>query len=206
MFSGIVELQGRLLKRNIQGKRVALTFQSRAWKTCPKRGESIAVDGVCLTVVGVPTKTRFKVQVVHETLIQTTLSQLKVRDSVNLERSLKWGERIGGHFVLGHVDAVGHIINKKGRGKSFILEIMVPSELMQQVVPKGSIAVNGVSLTIQSLKQRSIKVAIVPHTAKCTSLGKKKKGNKVNLEIDVIAKHLARLVKPSKQMADAFCS
>ncbi len=195
MFSGIVEKRGTLVRKKQEGARIALTFQA-AWGKPLKRGESVSVNGVCLTVTKCPKSNQFTVQAVPETLQQTTLGSLKVREAVNLERSLKWGERIGGHFVLGHVDGVGKVIKRKGRGKNFSIEIEVPSEVMQHLVLKGSVAVDGISLTIQQLKSHSIIIAIIPHTAKVTGLGRKKVGDQVNLEADVIAKHLARLVHP----------
>lgn len=200
MFSGIIERQGKLIREERQGKQIALTFESQAWDKPLKRGESISVNGVCLTVTRLPKKNRFAVQAVPETLAQTTLGRLRLRELVNLERSLKWGERIGGHFVLGHVDGVGRVLRKKIHGKSFALWIEVPQAVMQHLVPKGSIAIDGVSFTIQKISGRTITVAVIPHTAKVTTVGRKKRGDLVNLEADVIAKHLARLVQsPSSQ-------
>jgi len=204
MFSGIIERQGKLVKKTQQGKMLSLTFQSKAWDKPIKRGESISVNGVCLTAVGRPQGNRFTVQVVPETLLQTTLANLRVRDAVNLERSLKWGERVGGHFVLGHVDGVGRIVRRRMQGKGVLMQIEIPSSVGQHLVPKGSVALDGVSLTLQKLSNRSFTIAIVPHTAKNTTLGKKKKGDQVNLEADVIAKHLARLVNPPRSFADAI--
>lgn len=198
MFSGIVEKRGTLVAKKQEGKRIALAFKSSKWDRPLKKGESVAVNGVCLTVTQLLRDNRFVVQAVPETLAQTTLGWLKLRDSVNLERSLKWGERIGGHFVLGHVDGVGKIIRKKGRGKNFSIEIEVPNAISQHLVPKGSIAVDGISLTIQELFAHKISIAIIPHTAKTTGLGKKSVGDFVNLEADVIAKHLARWVNAGR--------
>lgn len=195
MFSGIIERQGKLIRKGRQGKQIALTFETRGWEKPLKRGESISVNGVCLTVVSFPVKNRFTVQVVSETLAQTTIGDLRLNDAVNLERSLKWGERIGGHFVLGHIDGVGRVLRKISHGKSFALQIEAPPRVMENVVPKGSIALDGVSLTIQKISGCSIAIAIIPHTAKTTTLGRKKRGDFVNLEADVIAKHLALLVQ-----------
>jgi len=193
----MIERQGRLVKKQRQGKQLTLTFSSKGWAKPLKRGESIAVNGVCLTVAGHPVRDRFQVNVVSETIEQTTIGSLRIREAVNLERSLKWGERIGGHFVLGHVDGVGRIVRRKGRGHSFSLVIEVPNAVVQFLVPKGSIAVDGVSLTLQKLSDRTLTIAVVPHTAKYTTIGKKKLGDRVNLEADVIAKHLAHIVTPA---------
>lgn len=194
MFSGIVEKQGVLVRKKREGRRLVFTFQTTPWGRPLKRGESIAVNGVCLTAVQLPKKSQFKVEAVPETLAQTTLNDLCVRDKVNLERSLKWGERISGHFVLGHVDGIGRVIRRKGKGKNFVLEIGVSPQIHQHLVPKGSVAVDGISLTIQKLLPESMEIAVIPHTAKATNLGRKKVGDRVNLEADVIAKHLARWI------------
>lgn len=195
MFSGIVQRKGKLIRRQKEGSRIALTFESEPWEKPLKRGESISVSGVCLTVSAFQ-KNRFTVQAVPETLAVTTLGSLQLRESVNLERSLKWGERIGGHFVLGHVDGAGHVVRKLGRGHNFTLEIEVPPSVVQLLVPKGSIAVDGISFTIQKISGRIVSIAVIPHTAKATTIGNKKPGDRVNLEADVVAKHLARLVQP----------
>ena len=197
MFSGIVQKQGRLIRKEREGKQTVFTFEMQAWDKPLKRGESISVNGVCLTVAAPPRKNQFKVQAVPETIAQTTLHQLTLRELVNLERSLKWGERIGGHFVLGHVDGVGRVLRKQTRGKSSALQIETPPSVIQLLVPKGSIAIDGVSLTIQKISGRTIAVAVIPHTAKTTTLGRKKCGDPVNLEADVIAKHLVHLVQPA---------
>ena len=198
MFSGIVERQGKLVRKDRQGKRLTLTFETlRKWDKPLKRGESIAVSGVCLTVVAISRNNWFTVQAVPETLAQTTLESLSLNEIVNLERSLKWGERIGGHFVLGHVDGVGRIARRHLKRNNLTLEIEVPPMLAQYLVSKGSVAVDGISLTVQKILGRKISIAVIPHTAKTTTLGKKKEGAKVNLEADVIAKNLALLVEPS---------
>ena len=194
MFSGIIEKCGTLVRKRREGNCLALTFQTTLWDKPLKRGESISVNGVCLTATRFPKRNQFTVQAVPETLAQTTLVDLNLREVVNLERSLKWGERIGGHFVLGHVDGIGRIIKRKGRGKNFALQIETPPSILQHLVVKGSIAVDGVSLTIQKLLAHSVIVAVIPHTARATNLGRKQTGDRVNLEVDVIAKHLARWV------------
>jgi riboflavin synthase len=201
MFSGIVETQGKLIRKQAEKKHMTFTFEAKGWEGPLKRGESVSVNGVCLTVVEMSPKNQFSVQAVPETLNQTTLSHLRLKESVNLERSLKWGDRIGGHFILGHVDGVGKILKKKIHGDSFLLEIEIPASLFQNLVPKGSLAVDGISLTIQDISERSVTIAIIPHTAKATTLGQKKKGDLVNLEADVIAKHLAYLVRNSEVSA-----
>lgn len=202
MFAGIIEKFGTLVKRSEKKGKLVLTFKSSSWEKPLKRGESMSVNGVCLTITAFSKNHReFVVEAVPETVAQTTIGELRVRDKVNLERSLTWGERIGGHFVLGHVDGVGKVSRKKMHGKSFLLQIDVPDIVMQHLVPKGSIAVEGISLTIQRLLARSIEIAIIPHTAEVTTLGKLRVGDRVNLEADVIAKHLARWVQSDKKVS-----
>ena len=194
MFSGIVQNQGKLVRKERQGKQIALTFEAtHAWDKPLKKGESISVNGVCLTVTTFK-KNQFTVQAVPETLARTTIGVFPLKESVNLERSLTWGERIGGHFVLGHVDGVGRILRKKISGKSFALEIEIPSSIISFLVPSGSIAVDGISFTLQKILPHSVTIAVIPHTAKTTTIGRKKKGDFVNLESDVIAKHLVQMV------------
>lgn len=195
MFAGIIEKKGKLVRRTEQKRSLTLTFESTAWEKPLKRGESIAVNGVCLTVTKIPNPKQFVVDVVRDTLKSTALKDLKLKESVNLERSLTWGERISGHFVLGHVDGVGTIVKKTLRGKNLSLTIDVSSRIMQHFVPKGSVAVDGVSLTIQNMKEHTIEIAIIPHTAKMTTLGAKKVKDQVHLEADVIGKHLAKWVQ-----------
>ena len=198
MFSGIVETQGKLIRKQAEKKHVTFTFEVKGWEKPLKRGESISVNGVCLTAVGTPEENQFTVQAVLATLNQTTLPHLHLKEPVNLERSLKWGDRIGGHFILGHIDGIGKILKKKAQGESFLLDIEIPASLFQNLVPKGSLAVDGISLTIQHISERFVTVAVIPHTAKATTLGRKKKGDLVNLEADVVAKHLAYMVQNSE--------
>src|SRR3989338_658699 len=195
MFAGIVQQQGKLIHKKRQGKQIALTFEAqKVWDKPLKRGESISVSGVCLTLFRSPKKNQFTVQAIPETLARTAINHLSPKESVNLERSLTWGERIGGHFVLGHVDGVGRILRKTVRGQNFTLDIEVPAPLIPYLVPQGSIAVDGISFTLQKISSSSITIAVIPHTAKTTTMGRKRKGNWVNLESDVIAKHLAQMV------------
>ncbi len=199
MFAGIIERKGKLVKLEQQGKQIAFTFvTSVPWEKRLQKGESVSVNGVCLTAVSFPSRNQFVVQAVPETLAQTTLGALHVKDLVNLERSLKWGDRIGGHFVLGHVDGVGKITRKKSHGKSFVFDIELHPDMTAYLVPKGSIAIDGVSLTIQRIRGRIVSIAIIPHTAKHTILGTKKPGDLVNVEADVISKNLAQIVLASK--------
>jgi riboflavin synthase len=156
------------------------------------RGESIAVDGACLTVV----ETRgdeFLVQASEETLRRTTLGRLASGARVNLERAMRLGDRLGGHLVLGHVDAVGEVRSRASEGDALVLVFSLPAPLSPFFVEKGSVAVDGVSLTVNELSADHFTVALIPETQARTTLGKKAAGERVNLEADLIGKYVARL-------------
>lgn len=156
-------------------------------------GQSICVNGVCLTLAKKNGMTgRF--DVVGETLLRTTLGTLGAGDPVNMEHSLRLGDLLGGHLVMGHVDAVGTIVRQVRKGKNLVWHIHVPRSLGKQIAEKGSIAVDGVSLTVASVSRDSFSAALVPHTLRVTTLGRKKPGDRVNLETDILAKYVARLL------------
>ncbi len=191
MFSGIVEKVGTVVHVKQEKRSRVLGIKAGAWKGGLSCGESICVNGVCLTVRrsqgGV-----FVADVVPETLRSTTIGSWKSGERVNLERSLRLGDRLGGHFVFGHVDGVGKIENKKiGRG-GLRLKIKAPAAIIRYLVSKGSIAVDGISLTVQKVFSSGFEVAIIPHTAKQTVIGDKTVGELVNLEADMLAKFAAR--------------
>lgn len=156
-------------------------------------GHSVAVDGVCLTVTRA-TKTTIDVTAVAETLALTTLGRLRAGARVNLEAALRAGEPIGGHMVQGHVEAVGRVRAVESRGESAEMTIDAPPDLLRYVVHKGSIAVDGVSLTVASLEGAGFRVALIPHTLAATTLGERRPGDAVNLETDLIAKYVERLL------------
>lgn len=156
-------------------------------------GDSITVNGVCLTVIG-RTGGDFTADVSSETLTVTNLGSLKVGDAVNLERAVRVNSRLGGHLVSGHIDGIGRIRDRRQEDEALFLTIEIPKELSRYCVKKGSIAVDGVSLTINHVTDKDIQVAIIPHTAKATSLGLKGVGSGVNLECDLIGKYLERLL------------
>ncbi|MDD2680414.1 MAG: riboflavin synthase [Candidatus Omnitrophica bacterium] len=187
MFTGIVEELG-IVKRISHAGNVRL-IEINAVKTLAevKKGDSIAVNGVCLTAVEIK-KDYFAFEAMPETLKATGLGNLKVGDKVNLERSLKMGDRISGHFVLGHIDCVGLVRRKNYVSGNLAFEIAVPPEFIRYCLPKDSIAVDGISLTIQSKKSSTFSVYIIPHTLKNTTLSFKGASAKVNLEFDLLAK------------------
>jgi len=158
-----------------------------------KVGDSVAVDGVCLTVVKVGDGV-FSAEAVRETLQRTTLGRLKRGDRVNLERALSIGDRLGGHIMAGHVDGVGRIARREDRAGGAIFEILPPQELLRYIVPRGSVAVDGVSLTVVDVREGVFSVSIIPHTLSITTFGFKRTGDQVNIEVDLLARYLEGLL------------
>ncbi|NLO89304.1 MAG: riboflavin synthase [Clostridia bacterium] len=194
MFTGLVEEMGVMRRIQITGSSGSLSIGAHKVFEDLKIGDSIAVNGICLTVVEI-LENVFKVEVMKETFDRTALSDLKIGDKVNLERALRINDRFGGHFVSGHVDGVGIIRSFDFCENAKIFEISTEPELSKYLVSKGSIAVDGISLTIVEAKGVSFTVSIIPHTLKNTNLGLKKIGDRVNLEVDMIAKYLEKLLE-----------
>ena len=187
MFTGIVEELGKVGSRD--GSR--LRINSSVVLEGSDLGASIAVNGCCLTVVATDGSTYWDADVSEETYSRTNLGSLQAGDVVNLERPMALGERLGGHIVLGHVDAVGHVVSSAPD-----LVIRIPRDLMHLIVEKGSVTVDGISLTAFDLTADTFRVAVIPHTTAVTTLGVRKPGDAVNIEMDVLAKHVERLVEP----------
>ena len=187
MFTGIVEELGKVGSRN--GSR--LRINSTTVLEGSDLGASIAVNGCCLTVVATDGSSYWDADVSEETYSRTNLGSLQSGDVVNLERPMALGERLGGHMVLGHVDAVGHVVSPAPD-----LVIRIPRDLMHLIVEKGSVTVDGISLTAFDLTADTFRVAVIPHTTAVTTLGVRKPGDAVNIEMDVLAKHVQRLVEP----------
>ena len=186
MFTGIVEELGRVV--DVGPNRLVLTGQVVLEDA--SIGDSIAVNGCCLTLIA-QGDGQWTADVSDETLVRTNLRDVGVGDVVNLERPVRAEDRLGGHVVQGHVDAVGEVVEPAPD-----LRVRIPVELMRYCVEKGSIAVDGVSLTAYDLDDDTFRVAVIPHTAAVTTLGHKGPGATVNIEVDIIAKHLERLVAP----------
>lgn len=187
MFTGIVEELGKVGSRN--GSRLRINASTVLEGS--DLGASIAVNGCCLTVVATDGSTYWDADVSEETYSRTNLGSLQAGDVVNLERPMALGERLGGHIVLGHVDAVGHVVSSAPD-----LVIRIPRDLMHLIVEKGSVTVDGISLTAFNLTSDTFRVAVIPHTTAVTTLGVRKPGDAVNIEMDVLAKHVERLVEP----------
>ncbi|RMF90974.1 MAG: riboflavin synthase, partial [Nitrospinota bacterium] len=166
-------------------------------------GESIAVNGVCLTVVDCATAS-FQVEVSPETLRRTNLGALRVGDGVNLERALRLGDRLGGHYVTGHIDGTGTVTHKVAEGNALNYTIRTGSEILRYIVAKGSIAVDGISLTVVSVGEASFSVTIIPHTARMTTLGKKGPGDTVNIECDLLGKYVEKFLRNGRREAEGI--
>lgn len=196
MFTGIVLAKGRLTSMAERGGDLELCIDAAE---LPNEriniGDSIAVQGACLTVTR-KQGACFFADVSRETMAKTTLGELKAGSSVNLEPSLRAGDALGGHMVSGHVDALGRLRKMTEDGRSRRMEFELPTDLMRFVAPKGSICVNGVSLTVNKVEGVRFDVNVIPHTLKETTLGELRVEDKVNIEIDVVARYLDRLMLP----------
>jgi riboflavin synthase len=194
LFTGIIQSTGRVERRDPNGAGARLTVASP--KPLPELavGESIAVNGACLTVVARRGRT-FTVDVAPETLRRTTLGHLAAGARVNLERSLRVGDRLGGHIVQGHVDGVGELEAIRADGDWFAYRFKAPRALSPYLIEKGSIAVDGVSLTVFACRGPTFTVALIPHTLAETTLGERKPGDRVNLEADVLLKHIESMLR-----------
>jgi len=194
MFTGLVEALGtvRQLLPVEAGRELVIAAPGLAGETV--LGESVAINGTCLTVVQRDAET-FRFQVGPETLSRTNLGQMQPGDRVNLERSLRLGDRLGGHMVQGHIDGIGRISQRLADGAWVTLWFRCAAELTAQMVPKGSIAVDGISLTLVEVTREEFSVALIPHTLSVTTLGFKGCGDTVNLETDLLAKYVAKAVQ-----------
>lgn len=197
MFTGIVEELGTIKSMGRGAKSIKLTMGADLVLEDVKIGDSIAVNGICLTVTEF-SKSQFTVDVMAETLQRTNLGKLKAGARVNLERALRLSDRLGGHIVSGHIDGVGTIINQQQVDIALLTEIKAPPEVLKYVVKKGSVAIDGISLTVVDYSSDSFTVSLIPHTAKLTTLGFKKTGDEVNLEGDMLVKYMERLMAGKK--------
>jgi riboflavin synthase len=191
MFTGLVETLGTITTLEPIGPGVRLGVRSAVVAEGTQIGDSVAVNGCCLTVVAIAGDV-LSFEAGSETLSRTNLGKLIVGRGVNLERSLKVGDRLGGHFVTGHIDALGTLDARRAEGDWSFLWFRVPRELTRQMASKGSVAVDGVSLTLVDIEDERSSVALIPHTLGVTTLGRLAVGDAVNIETDVLAKYVAR--------------
>ena len=194
MFTGIITDLGRV-RRLRRGDLLDLAIATAFDTSAVPLGASIACSGACLTVVAVEPGA-FSVQASVETLACTTLGRWDVGTPVNLERSLRLGDEFGGHLVLGHVDGLARIVERRSEAESVRFVVEVPRGLASFIAPKGSVALDGVSLTVNELAEDHFGVNVIPHTLSCTTFGEAQPGQQMNLEIDLIARYVARLLPP----------
>lgn len=201
MFTGIVEETGSVRSVTPSDKSIRLVVRPAICGQGVKVGDSVAVNGCCLTIVKVAGRGRSRdlhFDLLLETWNRTNLKGVVPGSAVNLERSLAVGGRLGGHFVTGHIDGTGRITRWERSGQDHVLEISAPADVMRYVVFKGSIAVDGISLTVAGVKRRSFRIWIIPHTFEVTALRERKVGDEVNLEADLIGKYVGQLLEQRK--------
>ena len=196
MFTGIVEETGIVQSVKPGARSIRLTVRSKVCARGLKIGDSVAVNGCCLTVVRLTSRRRLiHFDLLRETRERTNLQFARAGSVVNLERSLPANGRLGGHFVTGHIDGLGKLIRWERAGQDHVLEIAAPPEVMRYVVFKGSIAADGVSLTVAAVAKRSFRIWIIPHTYQVTALRERQVGDAVNLEADLLGKYVEKFLK-----------
>jgi riboflavin synthase len=197
MFTGMIEGSGKLLaKRNVGGG-MAFDLEAGFDLSNPQEGESIAVNGVCLTAYNIKGR-KFTVDVSPESLSRTVLGSLSLGGSVNMERALQLSDRLGGHIVSGHVDCVATVRERQPKGDFTLFSFAFPKEFGRYIIEKGSVTINGVSLTVNSCSVDTFEVSIIPHTLQVTTLGLLTRGSKVNIEVDIIGKYVEKMLMPKE--------
>jgi riboflavin synthase len=200
VFTGLVRMIGIVAEVSPAERSRRLVLEGALAAEDLTLGASVAIDGVCLTVVAaVPEAGRFDVEAAFETLEKTTLGRKVPGDVVNLEPALRVGEPLGGHLVSGHVDGLSRLRSSSPRGEARELWIDAPPALLRFVAPKGSVCLDGVSLTVNDVDDRGFMVGIIPHTLAVTTLGRRRPGDEMNLEVDLVARYVARLLQGSSQ-------
>lgn len=195
MFTGLIEDIGIIVQLNPIPKGLSLGIESNIITDELKIGDSVAINGVCLTVTKIQ-NSQFTVDAVQETLQKSTLKTLKIGSRINLERAIRFGDRMGGHFVQGHVDGPGTIQQIKQIGSAVWFEIKILEEFDRYIIQKGSIAIDGISLTIAEKSDGVVKISVIPHTFQNTNLQLQKVGDLVNIELDMMAKYIENMVNP----------
>ena len=194
MFTGLVEDLGTVARADRRNNALVLAIKPAKLPVSELAiGESVCHDGACLTVTET-TRETFTVLAGLETLERTTLGNLRIGSRVNLERSLKLGDRLGGHWVTGHIDGTGELVARRDLGSNLVLVVRAVPALLKYIVEKGSIAIAGVSLTVNAVDAETFSIAIIPHTRDMTTLGQLAIGDRVNLETDILAKHVEKLL------------
>ncbi len=194
MFTGIIQGTGRVKGIEKTGRSGRITIITSLDLSDLKEGDSVAVDGVCLTITAI-SREGFRADLSEETLRLTTFSYKRPGDMVNLEKALRFQDRLGGHLVTGHVDGIGTVRRRERRGEGEILEVSAPKAVMEGLVRKGSVAVDGVSLTVADLSATSFSVFLIPFTLEHTTLSLRRSGDRVNIETDIIGKYVYKFLK-----------
>ncbi|HIE64705.1 MAG TPA: riboflavin synthase [Nitrospiria bacterium] len=193
MFSGIIEEMGSVHQLTRSGQAIRMIISAAKVTEGLSEGESIAVNGACLTALDIQPD-HFAVDISPETARVTNLGALKAGEAVNLERAMRLSDRLNGHLVSGHIDGIGLICAKRDEENAVILSVEAPAEILRHTIQKGSITIDGVSMTVNGLTERTLTVSMIPHTARVTTLGKKGVGTSVNLESDLIGKYVEKLL------------
>ena len=193
MFTGIIEGKGKVLRIERRGEARRLTIEFPSHLTEVQLGDSISINGACLTIVEKGNQTS-RLDLSEETIKKSVLSELKEGDTVNLERALRLNDRLGGHFVTGHIDGIGVITEKKKERDFVNLRVRAPENVSKYVVPKGSIAIDGISLTVNECRGTEILLTLIPYTLEKTTLMDKRAGDHVNLEADILGKYVEKLL------------
>ena len=198
MFTGLIEELGKVQSLTGSGESYRLTVGAKKVLQDLAIGDSVAVNGACLTVVA-KTDNAFTVDVMPETVRHTVIGALHVGEGVNLERTLRFGDWLEGHLVAGHVEGVGRILHRQEDGNAVVFRIGCEKSLTYYIIEKGSVAVDGISLTVTAVEENSFSVSVIPHTAAVTTLGFKRVGDKVNVETDLIGKYIEKFVGKEDQ-------
>jgi len=203
VFTGIIESFGSIKQIKSSGEGKVLHIGCDLDLSETKIGDSIAVNGACLTVIGLD-KNNFKVDMAPETVERTTFKQLGIGSRVNIERALKLSDRIDGHLVSGHIDGTGTIASIEKKSNAVIIQIDIPPKLAADMIEKGSVAIEGISLTINKCSAKDFYVSIIPHTADITTIGLKRVGDKINIETDMIGKYVKKILQAGSSKNDAY--
>ncbi len=194
MFTGLILGKGIVLEKRSSGSGMIFTLESDFDLTGPEEGESIAVNGVCLTAKNIGSR-KFTVDVSPESLSRTNLGKLSVGSKVNLERALRLSDRLGGHMVSGHVDAVSTVLEKRPVQNFVQFTFRIPAGLGKYIIEKGSIAIDGTSLTVNNCDDKTFSIVVIPHTLEVTLLGTLREGDSVNIEVDLIGKYVEKMLQ-----------
>lgn len=203
MFTGIILGKGKIVEKRSSGSGMVFSLAPDFDLTDPEEGESIAVNGVCLTAKNIRAR-RFTVDVSPESLARTNLGKLSVGSKVNLERALRLSDRLGGHMVSGHVDAVSTVVERRSMGDFVQFTFGIAAGLAKYIIEKGSIAIDGTSLTVNSCDDKTFSIVVIPHTLEVTLLGTVREGDSVNIEVDLIGKYVEKMLQAEPDNSDKF--